>query len=117
MALSPFYSIVNVLDLLIPYPFRFEHVWGHCLADESSVGAVASLSQIQIVPGGSGIAPPPTPLSMPNASRAGNLKDPDVAELFFKEDPEKLYSDLREIGHGSFGAVYFVSISQDKSIF
>lgn len=49
---------------------------------------------------------------MPNSSRAGSLKDPDVAELFFKEDPEKLYSDLREIGHGSFGAVYFVSISQ-----
>ncbi|XP_030237727.1 serine/threonine-protein kinase TAO1 [Gadus morhua] len=44
---------------------------------------------------------------MPNASRAGNLKDPEVAELFFKEDPEKLFSDLREIGHGSFGAVYF----------
>uniref|UniRef100_A0A6Q2YBQ4 non-specific serine/threonine protein kinase n=1 Tax=Esox lucius TaxID=8010 RepID=A0A6Q2YBQ4_ESOLU len=36
------------------------------------------------------------------------LKDPEVAELFFKEDPEKLFSDLREIGHGSFGAVYFV---------
>uniref|UniRef100_A0A3Q3SSN4 non-specific serine/threonine protein kinase n=1 Tax=Mastacembelus armatus TaxID=205130 RepID=A0A3Q3SSN4_9TELE len=33
--------------------------------------------------------------------------DPEVAELFFKEDPEKLFSDLREIGHGSFGAVYF----------
>uniref|UniRef100_A0A8C7TFH5 non-specific serine/threonine protein kinase n=1 Tax=Oncorhynchus mykiss TaxID=8022 RepID=A0A8C7TFH5_ONCMY len=44
---------------------------------------------------------------MPNTSRAGSLKDPDVAELFFKEDPEKLFSDLREIGHGSFGAVYF----------
>ncbi|XP_062408079.1 serine/threonine-protein kinase TAO1 [Sardina pilchardus] len=39
--------------------------------------------------------------------RAGSLKDPDIAELFFKEDPEKLFSDLREIGHGSFGAVYF----------
>ncbi|XP_078102054.1 serine/threonine-protein kinase TAO1 [Sander vitreus] len=44
---------------------------------------------------------------MPNSSRAGSLKDPEIAELFFKEDPEKLYSDLREIGHGSFGAVYF----------
>uniref|UniRef100_A0A8C2Z2V7 non-specific serine/threonine protein kinase n=1 Tax=Cyclopterus lumpus TaxID=8103 RepID=A0A8C2Z2V7_CYCLU len=44
---------------------------------------------------------------MPNSSRAGSLKDPETAELFFKEDPEKLYSDLREIGHGSFGAVYF----------
>ncbi|XP_067306706.1 serine/threonine-protein kinase TAO1 [Pseudorasbora parva] len=44
---------------------------------------------------------------MPNAVRAGSLKDPDIADLFFKEDPEKLFSDLREIGHGSFGAVYF----------
>lgn len=46
---------------------------------------------------------------MPAGGRAGSLKDPDVAELFFKDDPEKLFSDLREIGHGSFGAVYFVS--------
>lgn len=45
---------------------------------------------------------------MPSSVRAGSLKDPEVAELFFKEDPEKLFSDLREIGHGSFGAVYFV---------
>ncbi|XP_017289290.1 serine/threonine-protein kinase TAO1 [Kryptolebias marmoratus] len=44
---------------------------------------------------------------MPNSSRAGNLKDPEIADLFFKEDPEKLFTDLREIGHGSFGAVYF----------
>ncbi|TNN67306.1 Serine/threonine-protein kinase TAO1-B [Liparis tanakae] len=44
---------------------------------------------------------------MPASVRAGSLKDPDVAELFFKDDPEKLFSDLREIGHGSFGAVYF----------
>uniref|UniRef100_A0A1A7WCS7 non-specific serine/threonine protein kinase n=1 Tax=Iconisemion striatum TaxID=60296 RepID=A0A1A7WCS7_9TELE len=44
---------------------------------------------------------------MPASVRAGSLKDPEVAELFFKEDPEKLFSDLREIGHGSFGAVYF----------
>lgn len=44
---------------------------------------------------------------MPSNARAGNLKDPDVADLFCKDDPEKLFSDLREIGHGSFGAVYF----------
>ncbi|CAB1333251.1 unnamed protein product, partial [Coregonus sp. 'balchen'] len=44
---------------------------------------------------------------MPSTVRVGSLKDPEVAELFFKEDPEKLFSDLREIGHGSFGAVYF----------
>ncbi|MBN3277449.1 TAOK2 kinase, partial [Polyodon spathula] len=45
---------------------------------------------------------------MPSNARAGSLKDPEVAELFYREDPEKLFADLREIGHGSFGAVYFV---------
>ncbi|XP_033854076.1 serine/threonine-protein kinase TAO2-like isoform X2 [Acipenser ruthenus] len=44
---------------------------------------------------------------MPSNARAGSLKDPEVAELFYREDPEKLFADLREIGHGSFGAVYF----------
>lgn len=53
---------------------------------------------------------------MPNSSRAGSLKDPEIAELFFREDPEKLFTDLHEIGHGSFGAVYFVSISQHKHV-
>lgn len=48
-------------------------------------------------------------LAMPSSVRAGSLKDPEVAELFCREDPEKLFTDLREIGHGSFGAVYFVS--------
>lgn len=48
---------------------------------------------------------------MPSSVRAGSLKDPEVAELFYREDPEKLFTDLREIGHGSFGAVYFVSFS------
>lgn len=84
-----------------------EHIWDTCPADEPSVGALESLSQTQIVPGGSDI-PPPLPI-MPNSGRAGSLKDPEIAELFFKEDPEKLFTDLREIGHGSFGAVYFVS--------
>uniref|UniRef100_A0A669D8A0 non-specific serine/threonine protein kinase n=1 Tax=Oreochromis niloticus TaxID=8128 RepID=A0A669D8A0_ORENI len=46
-------------------------------------------------------------LAMPSNARAGNLKDPEVADLFCKDDPEKLFTDLREIGHGSFGAVYF----------
>ena len=45
---------------------------------------------------------------MPVVAKPGNLKDPDVAHLFNKEDPEKLFVDLREIGHGSFGAVYYV---------
>ena len=39
--------------------------------------------------------------------RPGSLKDPDVAQLFESEDPDKLFDDLREIGHGSFGAVYY----------
>jgi len=41
--------------------------------------------------------------------RPGSLRDPDIAELFFKHDPEKIFEDLREIGHGSFGAVIYFS--------
>lgn len=37
------------------------------------------------------------------------IKDPEVAALFSNDDPEKLFPDLNEIGHGSFGAVYSVS--------
>ena len=44
---------------------------------------------------------------MPSVPRPGSLKDPDVAELFEREDPDKIFDDLREIGHGSFGAVYY----------
>ena len=46
---------------------------------------------------------------MPLHPKPGNAKDPQVAGLFNGDDPEKTYTDLREIGHGSFGAVYFVS--------
>ena len=42
-------------------------------------------------------------------SKAGSLKDPEIAKLFFTEDPHTLYEDLKEVGHGSFGAVYCVS--------
>lgn len=45
--------------------------------------------------------------------RVGNLKDPEVSQHFDKEDPEKIFTDLREIGHGSFGAVYYVSADFD----
>ena len=44
---------------------------------------------------------------MPTAPRPGSLKDPEVSELFEREDPDKIFDDLREIGHGSFGAVYY----------
>ena len=37
------------------------------------------------------------------------IKDPDIAALCSFDDPEKLFPDLNEIGHGSFGAVYSVS--------
>lgn len=40
--------------------------------------------------------------------KPGSLKDPEIAELFSTKDPELRYEDLREIGHGSFGAVFFV---------
>lgn len=46
---------------------------------------------------------------MPSSTRKGVPKDPELADLFFKDDPEDVFCDLHEIGHGSFGAVYFVS--------
>lgn len=39
--------------------------------------------------------------------KPGIIKDPVIAALFSNKDPELRYQDLREIGHGSFGAVYF----------
>ena len=43
-------------------------------------------------------------------SLTSNLrKDIDIPGLFLKTDPEKVFTDLQEIGHGSFGAVYYVS--------
>uniref|UniRef100_A0A8C4QTE5 non-specific serine/threonine protein kinase n=1 Tax=Eptatretus burgeri TaxID=7764 RepID=A0A8C4QTE5_EPTBU len=41
------------------------------------------------------------------SGRAGSLKEQEVAELFQHEDPDNIFGDLKEIGHGSFGAVYF----------
>ena len=45
---------------------------------------------------------------MPPVTPVGH-DDPESAHYFSTEDPETLYEDLREIGHGSFGAVYYVS--------
>lgn len=53
---------------------------------------------------------------MPPAPKPGSLKDPDIASLFTVEDPEKIFVDLREIGHGSFGAVYFARDVRNKEI-
>lgn len=43
--------------------------------------------------------------------RVSNIKDPEVIQLFDREDPEKIFTDLREIGHGSFGAVYYARVA------
>ncbi|KAG8199950.1 hypothetical protein JTE90_006197 [Oedothorax gibbosus] len=56
------------------------------------------------------------PKIMPSLPRPGSLKDPDIAELFDKEDPEKIFIDLREIGHGSFGAVYYARNNVTKEV-
>ncbi|XP_019871836.2 serine/threonine-protein kinase Tao [Aethina tumida] len=48
--------------------------------------------------------------------RPGNLRDPEIADLFYKHDPEKIFEDLREIGHGSFGAVYYARCTISKEI-
>ncbi|XP_053660465.1 serine/threonine-protein kinase Tao isoform X2 [Anopheles marshallii] len=48
--------------------------------------------------------------------RPGSLKDPEIAELFNKHDPEKIFEDLREIGHGSFGAVYYAKCNLTPEI-
>lgn len=53
---------------------------------------------------------------MPSIPRPGSLKDPEIAELFEKSDPEKIFEDLREIGHGSFGAVYYARCLVTKEI-
>ena len=52
---------------------------------------------------------------MPALPKPGSLKDPDIAALFSIEDPERIFTDLREIGHGSFGAVYYVSSYRNSS--
>lgn len=54
--------------------------------------------------------------TMPAVARPGSLKDPEIAELFEKNDPEKIFEDLREIGHGSFGAVYYARCLVTKEI-
>ena len=48
--------------------------------------------------------------------RAGSLKDPEVSDLFDHDDPERIFEDLREIGHGSFGAVYYARHAFTKEI-
>ncbi|XP_007897247.1 serine/threonine-protein kinase TAO3 isoform X1 [Callorhinchus milii] len=53
---------------------------------------------------------------MPSSTRKGVVKDPEVSELFFQDDPEELLIDLHEIGHGSFGAVYFARNARTSEV-
>ncbi|KAG8146193.1 putative Serine-threonine-protein [Naja naja] len=48
--------------------------------------------------------------------RKGAPKDPDLAELFYKDDPQELFVGLHEIGHGSFGAVYFATNARTNEV-
>uniref|UniRef100_A0A673GMK6 Serine/threonine-protein kinase TAO3 n=1 Tax=Sinocyclocheilus rhinocerous TaxID=307959 RepID=A0A673GMK6_9TELE len=53
---------------------------------------------------------------MPSSTQKGGLKDPEFTNLFFKDDPEEVFCDLHEIGHGSFGAVYFARNSYSNEV-
>lgn len=55
-------------------------------------------------------------LAPPVTMRKGALKDPEIADLFYKDDPEELFIDLHEIGHGSFGAVYFATNAHTNEV-
>lgn len=44
-----------------------------------------------------------------NKLKATLSKYPELAGVFSEEDPESLFHDQKEIGHGNFGAVYYVS--------
>jgi thousand and one amino acid protein kinase len=52
----------------------------------------------------------------PNGKRTRRPRDPDVEKLFANDDPEQIFCDLREIGHGNFGAVYYARNVETKEI-
>ncbi|XP_070572866.1 serine/threonine-protein kinase TAO1-like isoform X2 [Ptychodera flava] len=49
-------------------------------------------------------------------TRVTSIRDPEIHALFSEDDPEKLFEDLREIGHGSFGAVYYARNTKTNEI-
>ncbi|XP_042891697.1 serine/threonine-protein kinase Tao-like isoform X3 [Penaeus japonicus] len=53
---------------------------------------------------------------MATITRPGSLRNPEVADLFEREDPDRVFDDLREIGHGSFGAVYYARHVTSKEV-
>lgn len=48
--------------------------------------------------------------------RGGLSKDPKISHLLSKGDPDKIFTELREIGHGSFGAVYYARDENTKEV-
>lgn len=48
--------------------------------------------------------------------RGGFGKDPKISHLLSKGDPDKIFTELREIGHGSFGAVYYARDEITKEV-
>ncbi|KAI6192470.1 Protein kinase domain-containing protein [Aphelenchoides fujianensis] len=46
--------------------------------------------------------------------KPGSLKDPELARIFSVSDPDNRYCDLREVGSGSFGNVYFAHDRETK---
>ena len=48
--------------------------------------------------------------------RGGFGKDPKISHLLSKGDPDKIFTELREIGHGSFGAVYYARDEISKEV-
>jgi hypothetical protein len=49
-------------------------------------------------------------MPLPRSAKEVAANDSECGNLFSKDDPEKLFVELREIGHGNFGAVYYVSL-------
>ena len=47
-------------------------------------------------------------MPLPRSAKEISASDGECGNLFSRDDPEKLFVDLREIGHGNFGAVYYV---------
>nr|XP_058963725.1 serine/threonine-protein kinase TAO1-like isoform X1 [Pocillopora verrucosa] len=50
---------------------------------------------------------PDAAMPLAGHGKGGFFRNSEYSGLFDEQDPEKLFIDLREIGHGSFGAVYY----------
>ncbi|CAF1200887.1 unnamed protein product [Adineta ricciae] len=55
-------------------------------------------------------------MPLPRSAREAIANDSECGNLFSLDDPEKLFVDLREIGHGNFGAVYYARNSETNEI-